>query len=163
MHFTPAQQATIKAYVLADPTLLPLTSGPGTDYGVIANTLSAYTNPTAMAWMTSVPAVVSDDAPSYSTFDNIVAGKRDSWGFFLAQTRDFTRKKTRDWIVDVWGAALAASNAEAILLAGTEKMRVIEVVLGGTDKTTGTVTAKTRNYAGSIDLTEIALIFNAQA
>lgn len=162
MHFTPTQQATIKAYVLADPVLGPLTSGPGTDYGFIANTLAAYASPTVLAWKTSVPAIVSDDAPSYSTFDTIAAGKRDSWGFFLAQTRDFTRKKVRDWITDVWGAAIANSNAEKILQAGTENMRVVEVILGGTDATTGTVTAKKRDYVGSIDLSEIALMFNPQ-
>jgi hypothetical protein len=160
MSLTPAQQATIKTYVLADPVLAPLTSGPGTDYGTIALTLDAYSSPANMAWVTNVPAVVSDDAPSYSTFDSIAAGKRDSWGFFLAQTRDFTRKKVRDWVVDVWGAATAGSNAEAILQAGTEKMRVVEVVLGGTVKTTGTVSATTRNYVGGITLPEIAAIFN---
>ncbi len=160
MHFTDEQKATIKAYVLADPVLAPVSSGPTTDYGLIANTLAAYANPVSKAWIPSVPPVVSDDAPSYSTFDSIAAGKRDSWGFFLAQTRDFTRKKVRDWIVDVWGAAILDSNSEKILLAGTENMRVIEVILGGTDKTTGTVTAKTRNYVGSIDLLDIANIFN---
>lgn len=159
---TPEQKAIVKAYLLADPVLAPHTSGPGTDYGFIANALAAYASPPVLAWRTSVPAVVSDDAPSYSTFDSIAAGKRDSWGFFLAQTRDFTRKKIRDWVVDVWGSATAGSNAEKILLAGTENMRVVEVVLGGTDKTTGTVTAKDRTYVGSIDLTEVASIFNAQ-
>lgn len=159
---TPEQKAVVKAYVLADQVLAPYTSGPGTDYGFIANALAAYASPPVLAWKTSVPAVVSDDAPSYSTFDSIAAGKRDSWGFFLAQTRDFTRKKVRDWVVDVWGAATAGSNAEKILQAATEDMRVVEVVLGGTDKTTGTVTAKDRTYVGSIDLTEVASIFNAQ-
>ncbi len=159
---TPEQKAVVKAYVLADTVLAPYTSGQGTDYGLIANALAAYASPPVLAWRTSVPAVVSDDAPSYSTFDSIAAGKRDSWGFFLAQTRDFTRKKVRDWVVDVWGAATAGSNAEKILQAGTENMRVVEVVLGGTDKTTGTVTAKDRTYVGSIDLTEVASIFNAQ-
>lgn len=159
---TPEQKAVVKAYVLADPVLVTYTSGPGTDYGFIASALAAYASPPELAWKTSVPAVVSDDAPSYSTFDSIAAGKRDSWGFFLAQTRDFTRKKVRDWVVDVWGAATAGSNAEKILQAGTENMRVVEVVLGGTVKTTGTVTAKDRTYVGSIDLTEVASIFNAQ-
>lgn len=159
---TPEQKAIVKAYVLADPVLAPHTSGPETDYGLIANALAEYASPPVLAWRTSVPAVVSDDAPSYSTFDSIAAGKRDSWGFFLAQTRDFTRKKVRDWVVDVWGSATAGSNAEKILQAATENMRVVEVVLGGTDKTTGTVTAKDRAYVGSIDLTEVASIFNAQ-
>jgi hypothetical protein len=160
MRFTPAQQAAIKTYVLADPVLAPLTSGDGTDYGFVASTLSGYPISPVLAWSTNVPSVVSDDAPSYATFDSIVAGKRDSWGFFLANPRDFTRKKVRDWVVDVWGAATAASNAEAILKAGTENMRVIEVVLGGVDKTTGTVTAKTRSYVGGIDLAEVAGLFN---
>jgi len=163
MHFPPAQQAIIKAYVLADPILAPLTSGPGTDYGFIANTLAAYASPAVLAWSTSVASTTSDDAPDYSTFDALAAGKRDSWGFFLRNTRDFTRNKTRKWITDIWGNATAASNSEAILLSGTENARVIEVVLGGTTKTTGTVSAMARNYVGSIDLLEIAAIFNVQA
>ncbi len=158
--FTPAQLVTLKAYIMADPVLAPLTSGAGTDYGLIATTLDAYATPTVLAWMTNVPAVVSDDAPSYSTFDSIVAGKRDSWGFFLANPRDFTRNKVRSWITDVWGAATASSNSEAILQAGTEKARVVEVALGGATKTTGTVTALARNYVGGISLTDVAGMFN---
>lgn len=104
---------------------------------------------------------MSDDAPDYSTFDSLAAGKRDSWGFFLQNTRDFTRNKTRKWITDIWGPANAASNAEAILLSGTEKARVIEVVLGSSVKTTGTVSAIARNYVGSIDLLEVGLILNS--
>ena len=166
MHFTPEQKATIKAYVLADPVLLPMTSGPTTDYGFIANTLAAYASPVVLAWVNNVSPSVVDDAPDYSTFDSIAAGKRDSWGFFLRSSRDFARNKTRKWITDIWGATLVTPttlNSDAILLSGTENARVIEVVLGGTTKTTGAVSAMARNYVGSIDLLEIAAIFNVQA
>lgn len=158
---TPQQLATLKAYILADPVLGPLTSGPGTDRVAIANAMSAVALPNVLSWRTSVPSTDADDAPSYSAFDSIVPGKRDSWGFFLNFPRDFTRKKVRDWVVDVWGAATANSNAEAILLAGTEKALRVEVVLGGTNRTTGTVTAMNRTYVGALDLAHVVDMFTS--
>jgi hypothetical protein len=161
MALNPAQTATVKAYILADPVLGPLTSGTGTDYGAIALALSATAAPATLAWKPSVPAADSDDAPDMSTFDALTAGKRDSWALFLGQTtRDFTRNKVRKWITDVWGNATAASNAESVLLAGTENAKRVEVVLGGTTRTTGTVSALARNYVGDVSLPEIAAMFN---
>ena len=159
---TPAQLATLKAYILADPILAPKTSGDGTDYGFISDALSAPKSPAKLAWRTNVQPNEADDAPDYSVFDGFTQGKRDSWGFFLRAQRDYTRQKTRKWVTDVWGAAAAGSNAEAILLAGTENATVAEVAIGGTDRTTGSVTALQRNYIGGVSLSEVAGMFNAQ-
>ena len=41
--------------------------------------------PLMPGWITNQPEANSDDAPDYSTFDTIRAGKRESWGFFLAR------------------------------------------------------------------------------
>jgi hypothetical protein len=158
---TPAQSATLKTYILSQPDLSNKTSGTGTDYGEIARLLNLNATPDTLAWIESVSPQDSDDAPDYSTFDSIAAGKRESWGFFLAFSRDFTRNKTRKWITDVWGNATAGSNAEAILLAGTEKTSRAEVAIGGTSKTTGTVTALDRGFVGDVTLNEIAAMFNA--
>ena len=164
-HFSPAQLATLKAYILNPANgMSQWTSGPGTDYGAIAAAMSADAAPAQLAWRTAVPAGDSDDAPDMSTFDALTAGKRDSWALFLGQsTRDFTRNKARKWVTDVWGNATAASNAEAILLAGTENAKRVEAVLGGATRTTGTVSALARNYVGSMDLAHVAEIFNAPA
>lgn len=64
--------------------------------------------------------------------------------------RDFSRNKTRKWITDIWGNATAGSSAEAIMQAATENATVAQVALGGTTKTTGTVTALDRAYAGQV-------------
>lgn len=156
---TPAQLATLKAYVLSVPALAAMTSGPGTDYGAIAAALSAPASPVTKAWLTQVTPDQMDDAPDYSTFDSIVAGKRDSWGFLIARNRDFTRNKTRKWITDIWGNATAGSNSESILQAGTENANVAEVAIGGNSKTTGTVTALARNFIGSVSINDVADMF----
>ena len=160
MALTPAQQATLKAYILSQQDLSPLTSGPGTDYAAIANALNANASPQTLAWRTAVPPTDSDDAPSYATFDSIAAGKRDSWGFFLAFPRNYTRNKVRAWVTDVGGNATAGSNAEAILRAATVKATRAEVALGGGTKTTGTVSALDRNWEGTISISDIGDMFN---
>lgn len=153
---TPEQLSALKAYILSQPDLAPISSGPGTDYAQIAALLNANASPVTLAWMTAVPANDSDDAPDYSTYDALAAGKRDSWGLFLRRdTRDFTRNKVRKWITDVWGNATANSNAEAILLAGTEKASRAEVAFGGNTKTTGTVSALYRAWQGKISITDV--------
>lgn len=54
MAFTPAQAATLKAYILADPVMGPLTSGPGTDYSRIADLMSAPASPAFTVWRPAV-------------------------------------------------------------------------------------------------------------
>lgn len=155
-HFTNAQLQTIKTAINADPALA---SQPMTSAGAlaIAVELNKTASPVTLAWRTAVPPQDSDEAPAYTAFDSIVAGKRDSWGYFLGYPRNFGKNKVRNWIVDVWGSATAGSNAEAILQAGTENAKRIEVILGGTTKTTGTVSALDRNYAGTIDSEHVQL------
>lgn len=122
--------------------------------------LDAEAVPTVKAWITAQPITDTDDAPDYSTFDSLVAGKRDSWGFFLRQPRDFSRNKVRKWVTDIWGAATANSNAEAILLAATRKATNCELIFGGNDATTGTVTAKKLTFEGGASIEDIGRALN---
>ena len=154
---TDADLLVIKAHVLADPVLAPLTSGPGTDFAAIAAALNTQTG--TKAWRTNVPPQDSDDAPNMAQFDGLTAGKRDGWALFLAYPRDFSRNKVRQWIVDMWGNATAASNAEAILLAGTENARRVETVIGGSTKSTGTVSALDRTFEGMISIEQVNRTF----
>ena len=155
MALTNAQKALVKTYILADPVLSTKVSGPGTDYGFIAATLSSAASPVVKAWKTAVPASDSDEGVDYSTFDTLVAGKRDSWRFFLAFSRDFTKVKVRKWITDVFGNATAGSNAEAILNAGVENAKLVETIIGGDVRTTGTVSAIARNFVGTVSIEEV--------
>jgi hypothetical protein len=155
MSLTTNQLQAIKAAILADPALAAISSGPATDYNGIAIALN--TPSATRAWRTSVPAGDSDDAPDMSTFDALSAGKRDSWALFIGQaSRDFARNKVRKWVTDIWGNATAASNAEAILLAGTELATRAEVVIGGNTKTTGTVSGLDRSWIGQLSINDIA-------
>lgn len=148
MELNSIQLALLKAAIAAelDPAFVALRQSGAT--GAMADWYNQAS--VTDAWRTNVPAIESDDAPDYSTFDALAAGKRDSWALFLGFPRDFTRNKVRKWITDVWGSATAASNAENILKAGVEKAQRGEVVFGGTPAATGTVTATKRTLVGTI-------------
>lgn len=104
--------------------------------------LNSARTPQTLAWGTAVSKSIVDEAPSYTSYDTLSTGKRDSWTRFLdAPSRDFTKNKIRNWVVDVWGNATAGSNAEAILQAATRDSTNAQFALGGTSRTTGTVTA----------------------
>lgn len=154
MALTTGQLLMLKTDILARPELAAFVAN-GQD-----NQITAFYNaedPTPVkAWRSSVPPAEVDDAPDYSTFDSLAAGKRDSWGFFLARERDFTRNKVRKWVADVWGNATAGSNSEAILQAATENARRIEVLFGGPTRTTGTVSAIARSFVGTISDADVA-------
>lgn len=152
MSLSNSQLQTLKAAIAAetDPEFVAYRTAGAT--GAMADWYNVEKSPAQKAWITLQPASDTDDAPDYSTFDSLSAGKRDSWALFLAYDRNFTRNKVRKWVVDVWGNAIANSNAEAVLLAATRNARRGEVLFGGTLKTTGTVAA--------LDLVFVGLISN---
>lgn len=153
---TPAQLATLKAAIIADPTAGPIrTAGDTYSLGVWCNGASS-----TLAWRSNVGPQESDEAATYTLFDSLVAGKRDSWNIFLRYTRDFSKAKIRNWIVDVWGLAIASSVAESILQAGTAFATNAQAVLGGQSRTTGTVTALVRNFDGVVTVAELSLLVN---
>jgi hypothetical protein len=147
------QRNTLRAYILATPALATKAQGPGTDYNGLANDLNSLS--AQRAWLTAAPVDAIDDAPSYTDFDGLTAGKRDSWALFLRTARDFTRNKVRAWVTDVWGSATANSNAEKILLAGTTFATAAQVVIGGTTRTTGTVSALDRTWADQVTVQDL--------
>jgi len=103
--------------------------------------LNSQRSPVTLAWFTVAPEKAVEEAPSYTAYDTLVTGKRDSWVLFLRSPRDFTKAKVRNWVVDVWGNATSGSNAEAILQAGTFNATNAQVAIGGTARSTGTVSA----------------------
>jgi hypothetical protein len=150
MPLTAAQIATLKGYVQGSVDAQIVDARTRGDTFLLAQLLNKTASPAVSAWRTSVQPQESDAAPSYSAFDSIVAGKRDSWGFFLRYARDFSKNKVRTWITDVWGSATAGSNAEAILQTGTENASVAENAIGGANKSTGTVAALDRGFVGQV-------------
>ena len=148
---TPAQTALVKTYVQANYAAHVAKS----EWSQIADKLSTDANPTVKAWGESVDPNTVDDAPDYTTFDAISAGKRDSWGFLLRTSRDFTRAKVRQWVTDIWGNATAGSNSEKILQAGLVNATAAEVAIGGTTRTTGTVSGLDRDYIGGMGVQDV--------
>ena len=148
MQLDNSQLATLKAAILSETNAAFVTLRNSGATGAMADWYNVASN--TDAWRSNVPAIESDDAPDYSTFDALAAGKRDSWTLFLGFSRDFTRNKVRKWVTDVWGPAIASSNAENILKAGVEKARRGEVVFGGNVTSTGTVSATNRTLVGTI-------------
>lgn len=147
---TANQIVTLRAAVIADATAHALQAA-----GNLAGLL-AWCNGASgtLAWISAVPVIDAEEAPSYTTYDTLAQGKRDSWLVFLRSARDFSRAKVRNWIVDVWGNATAGSNAEAVLQAGTVQATNAELKFGGPTRTTGTVTAVARSWVGVVSETE---------
>lgn len=173
MPLTTAQLTTLKAAILAATLIASFAAGAQTlkpgqlatactackadaacntprqigDAVSVLNWLNAARNPASLAWSKSVPFEVSDEAPSYTAYDTLSQGKRDSWVRFLATTRDFSRNKVRNWVTDIWGNATGGSNAESILQAGTFNATNVQFAIGGNTKTTGTVSALDLTYS----------------
>jgi hypothetical protein len=114
------------------------------------------------AWNESMAAQDSDEATNWVAFDTLSAGKRDSWNqAFMRFPRDFSRAKVRKWVTDVWGNATGGSDAEAILQAALVNMTNAQVIIGlGTDATTGTVTAKKRDFSALVTEDEVSNALN---
>lgn len=150
MALTNAQRNTLLAAVKADQAAGPLRSA-GNVTGLMAwcNAATA-----TLAWSVAVPPLTSEEAPSYTTYDSLLQGKRDSWELFLRNPRNFSRNKVRAWVIDVWGSATAGSNSEAILQAATEGATNAQVAIGGTIKATGTVSATDRTFAEAVSFVE---------
>lgn len=104
-----------------------------------------------LRWLPSPDMVGVEEAPSYTTYDTLTQGKRDSWLLLLRNVRDFGRAKVRSWVVDVWGPATAGSNTEAVLLAATAPATNAQVAIGGTVRATGTVSAIDTPYEQDVD------------
>jgi hypothetical protein len=138
-HLTPQQIATLKTAAAADPAAnAAMVAG---DTPTLLAWCNAAAVPAVLGWKTSVPVLDAEEAPGYTTYDVLAQGKRDSWVVFLRNSRDFTKNKVRNWIVDVWGAATAGTNAESVLQAGTFNLSNAQKAFGGTAKVTGTVSA----------------------
>ena len=156
---TDPQLVTLRAGVCADNTARPLMqAGNGPALNAWMNTTTA-----TLGWRTEVTKAEMDEAPNYSNYDTLATGKRDSWSRLLGigeGYRDFSKNKVRNWVVDIWGPATASSNSEAILLAATEAATNAQNIVGGTVKTTGTVTATARGYVSLVTTPETTrLIF----
>lgn len=161
MALTNAQKNTLKNDILTsvDPAIVAA-RGNGADIGRDDTTLAALYNakavPTTKAWMT---AVYRDDmfgAMNIAKYDNLTAGKRDSWRMMCDYSPlSFAKAKLRKAVTDIWGSA----DAAAILDNFTENASRAEVLFGGNNATEATVTALVRGWTGTITIDDLGTAF----
>lgn len=120
----------------------------GGNVGGVLTWLNGERTPATLAWSKAASQAAVRQAPAYASYDTLATGKRDSWVLLLADPQDFSKAKTRNWVTDVWGSATAGSNAEAVLLAGTYNATNLQNAIGGTLRTTGTVSALDLAFVG---------------
>lgn len=99
-------------------------------------------------------------AMDMSKYNNLAAANRDSWSFFVNRADrtplDVGKAATRKAITDIWGNATAGSDAEKLLQGLTETATRGQVYVGGTARSTGTVSALDRSYTGAFSDDDIA-------
>lgn len=157
----PSQFATVcTACKAASACNTPRVAG---DVGQVLAWLNGAKSPATPAWFTAAPVSAVEEAPTYTTYDSLAAGKRDSWVMFLRNPRDFTKARIRNWVVDVWGTAAVGSNAEAVLLSATYSATNAQAAIGGTSRTTGTVTALNLAYTGLVVGVDAEALINPAA
>jgi hypothetical protein len=158
---TPQQTATIKAYILATPALAALTSGPGTDYGLIAEMLSATASPTFTVWKSRVTITQIGDningaelaglsSLNATRLQTVVVLSNEGVNPALADRRAF--------FDDIFGGAGGATTRTQLAALWRRLATLVEKVLAtgtGTD-----VTPATLGYEGGISLGEVAAMFN---
>lgn len=151
------QQTTLVTALLAstDLVLAPLVAARD-DYSIAAwlNTLS-----TTDAWMERATSTTLVDGMDFTKFDTLTAGKRDAWALFLAYAPyDMGRIKFRKAILDVWGAVDSIPVLQSVIRKATN----VELIFGGTSKTTNTVTAIDLNTEGPVSQNDVSQAFLAQ-
>lgn len=147
MALTTKQLTTLRAAVFATPAAAALLSA-----GNVVGLMDwCNANSGQKRWLPAADPLSVEEAPSYTSYDSLMQGKRDSWMVFLRNARDFGRNKVRSWVTDIWGNATAGSNAESVLQSGTVNATNAQVALGGQSKTTGTVTAVDTSFEGDVD------------
>lgn len=153
-HMTNGQINTLRTFALSNGTTAPLIAA-GNAIGFMnwCNTASG-----SNRWLPMADTLSVEEAPSYTSYDTLTQGKRDSWMLFLKNSRDFGKAKVRNWVTDIWGNATANSNSEAVLLAGTTSATNAQVAIGGTIKTTGTVSAVDTSFEELVDINDASRV-----
>jgi hypothetical protein len=156
---TTAQAATVKAAILADGALAPLTSGPGTDYAAIAAAMSADAAPAFVVWRSVFTPAQSRKAivSAITQLDNLTVGKRDALLYMVADNINSTDAASRQALDDLCGTQ---NTLKAALLAAQKRnaTRIEKVLATGTGSDAVPATA---TYEGGLSLGDVAAMFNA--
>jgi hypothetical protein len=150
---SPAQRTTLRAALFAEPTIA--TQIANRDDGAI--TVWCNGASTTDAWLAAADGRAMFEAIDLTKYDALTAGKRASWDLMLRNTPlDIGRLKMRQAVLDVWGA----TDAVGVLQALREKATRCQVILGGTTRTTNTVSGLDRNYPFPLAQFQISTVLN---
>ena len=128
MSLTTQQQATLKAYIVADSTLNAL---PNTNVGnsQIADTLNAQASPGFYLWLTAytpeLKAAAIDNG--ITQVDNLTASKRDTLLWWANRTHDASKSSTQAAMSDLCGSQNTLKTA--LIDGAKRKARVVEKIL----------------------------------
>lgn len=156
MSLTNSQKVTLKAALLAstDPVVQAAVAA------LNMEGLAVWCNQKSNvdAWATSVSRNTLFEAMNIANYDNLTAGKRISWQLVLdCAPVDASRNKLRKGITDIWSAA----DADVILTDCLEKANNGEVLIGGNNATSGSVTGLKRDYVGNFSADILSQVWNA--
>ena len=120
MALTPAQLATLKADILADPVLAayPMNSDGAFD---IAKKYEEIVSPAFIVWRSSVSQdEITQNGFTWTEVDNLTVGKSRIWEWMFAnQNRTFNPSKAnvRAGIVECWSGTAGKNAVQAAVLA----------------------------------------------
>ena len=152
MALTPAQQATLKAYIQNDATLNAQPNN-NAGNGEIANALNAKASPAWYVWLTAYTPELKAQAidNGITQVDNLTASKRDTLLWWAGRTHDASKAATQQAMTDLCGSQ---NTLKAALIDGAKrKARLLEKVLS---TGTGTLASPaTMGYEGAITADEV--------
>lgn len=167
---TPAQLQTLKTYILADPTLGPLTSGPGTDYGAIAAAMSADASPDFWIYRSALSRheILTGTGPDGTTFAwaggayiTRSQGERDAFREMFNSTGAINPAlpSIQAAFADIFSGAGGVGNRTHITGMARRKATLVEKVLSTGNG--AVATPATATYEGGLSISDVGQMFNA--
>jgi len=164
MALNPSQLQTLKAAIVADPVLGPLTSGPQSDYGRITDTMNSDASPAFIVWRTSVTRAEyqDDDAFDWTVVDNLSTGSKFriwEWMFGTTGAINPSKAKIRAGIAACWVGNAALVAVEAAILARSKRNATRAEKLFATGTGSNAVPGLL-TFEGAVQFLDVAGMFN---
>ena len=161
---TAQDRATLKAFIIADPTLGPISSGPNTNYDTIANVLSANAAPQFIVWKPLVQTTEVGQTVSYVAVVSMTDANRGRITTFIGMNpSSFSpeRSDIRTYWADTFSGALGGegqATRDALEALWRRPARLAEKVLATGTGTT--LSPAVLGYEGTISIGDVSLIIN---
>lgn len=157
---TPAQEATIRTAILAEPALASALAV--RDDQTIAAYCNADASPVQKAWRNVYPSADLFQTAVLTEYIARSAAERQAFDLLMSVgVVDASRGKIRNAIADIFSGGTNSTSRGLILNDMTRNATWCEQKLGGTNATTDTVSAWRLNYSGTLTPSQISSILNA--